>query len=378
MNQQVLSYRGAKTFSGLGFWTLFAATTLALLSAEILDSGLTIDQLRGFYSNMDASGIDPEIVASLLMQFVLSVVVVLLLFIWVRLAVKARILIDPHGIRFESRLPQLLEPLRPNWHYRWSEITGAALGKKGLGNHLQRQLTLTAGGSVYTLIPWQWVDENEKSSLFEFTLPGKKAEMALRKTPLVSLFEDRGLLTDGPVNAKQSDGFDGKPTVRVVAALFITLVAYFVIDQYFGVEEMYAATPPYHWMVSIGIAAGAIAYLILPNEPHYAARSTLVAVLLGAGVAFAMHPMLLRANAWTDESGIQTHDYVLGEGSRWMAASNGDLPELFFGTKSAYWRQYRPGDHKTFEIRIGGLGLYQVNMAPIYEEQRAFFEVAAR
>ena len=49
------------------------------------------------------------------------------------------------------------------------------------------------------------------------------------------------------------------------------------------------------------------------------------------------------------------------------------VPDLVFDISSEYWDQYAPGDTKSFELRFGGLGFYQVNMVPVYAEQRAFY-----
>ena len=82
-------------------------------------------------------------------------------------------------------------------------------------------------------------------------------------------------------------------------------------------------------------------------------------------------PFLLRANAWTDPIGLQDYSYTLAAQDTWVAAE--DVPDLVFDIGSDYWEQFEPGDSKSFELRFGGLGFYQINMLPVYAEQRAFY-----
>ena len=76
-------------------------------------------------------------------------------------------------------------------------------------------------------------------------------------------------------------------------------------------------------------------------------------------------------NAWTDPIGPQTYRYTLAE--RDVRAAEEDVPDLVFDISSDYWDQFEPGDARSFELRRGGLAFYQVNMRPVYAEQREFY-----
>lgn len=41
---------------------------------------------------------------------------------------------------------------------------------------------------------------------------------------------------------------------------------------------------------------------------------------------------------------------------------------------SDWWRQYEPGDTHTFELRRGGLAIWQVNMSRIYDDQQRYYD----
>ena len=96
-------------------------------------------------------------------------------------------------------------------------------------------------------------------------------------------------------------------------------------------------------------------------------------MLFGIGVALAAHPMLLRLNQLTDSDGLQSYAYTLGADGVWTSAFPGEAPDLEFGSATEYWSQFRPGDSKTFNLRTGGLGFTQIDLAPIWKEQRAFY-----
>ena len=62
---------------------------------------------------------------------------------------------------------------------------------------------------------------------------------------------------------------------------------------------------------------------------------------------------------------------TLADADTWVAEE--EVPDLVFDISSEYWEQFTPGDTKSFELRFGGLGFYQINMNAIYAEQRAFY-----
>ena len=96
-----------------------------------------------------------------------------------------------------------------------------------------------------------------------------------------------------------------------------------------------------------------------------------MAMLFGVGAGLASYPFLLRVNAWTDPVGLQDYRYTLAANDTWVADE--EVPNLVFDIGSDYWIQFEPGDSKSFQLRRGGLDFYQVNMRPIYAEQREFY-----
>ncbi len=102
--------------------------------------------------------------------------------------------------------------------------------------------------------------------------------------------------------------------------------------------------------------------------------TVLYALLFGLGAGLAANPFLVRLNAWTDLGGLKSHEYRLNEELVWNA-TNGGAPDLdLYLSSSDWWQQHKPGDTYTFELRKGGLGFWQVNMIPVYNDQKAFYE----
>jgi hypothetical protein len=50
------------------------------------------------------------------------------------------------------------------------------------------------------------------------------------------------------------------------------------------------------------------------------------------------------------------------------------LPTLKFDEAREYWAHQEPGSLHAFLLRQGGLGFYQVEMAPIYAKTRKFYD----
>ena len=141
--------------------------------------------------------------------------------------------------------------------------------------------------------------------------------------------------------------------------------------MYFGFGEYYAGTAPWHLFVSVAVCGLGLAATMLHVAGHLSSQGKLMAMLFGIGAGLASYPFLLRVNAWTDPIGLQAYSYMLADYDTWVAEE--DVPDLVFDISSEYWDQFEPGDSRSFELRRGGLDFYQVNMRPVYAEQREFY-----
>jgi len=296
----------------------------------------------------------------------------------IRVSTRGRIEIRESGIAFRSELPELLQSMQPDWDYTWGQVQDARLVRPMLTNPLMLPLQFSADGRTVTLIPWQWVDAAaEKGSLAETLSVGRKRkrelEKLVRQSPLITAFEQRGKLDVGDPIAPpaQAGGINASKTAQAVAVLFVALVLYFIIDMYFGFGEYYAGVAPWHFFVSFAVCGLGLAATMLHVAGHLSSQGKLMAMLFGIGMGLASYPFLLRVNAWTDPIGLQAYRYILAERDTWVAEEG--VPDLVFDISSEYWEQFEPGDSRSFELRRGGLDFYQVNMRPVYAEQREFY-----
>ena len=77
-------------------------------------------------------------------------------------------------------------------------------------------------------------------------------------------------------------------------------------------------------------------------------------------------------NAATDAEGLHSIDYRLKEYVVFSPV-DADAPELRFPRDADYWGQFKLGTVHPFELRKGGLGFYQVDMAPVRAKMHDYF-----
>jgi len=175
--------------------------------------------------------------------------------------------------------------------------------------------------------------------------------------------------------SNESGNLEGQtPVTIVVANVFFMLVLYFIIENFFTATEYYAESAPYLALI-IGWAfvAGIVFFILKKAEPER--KDTLsYALLAGFGMGLALYSFIPRINILTDEGGINSHSYSLDSDYMWKAKEPA-LPKLDLYLKnSRWWKQYKPGDTYTFNLRKGGLGIWQVNMEQIYDDQKKFYD----
>ena len=96
---------------------------------------------------------------------------------------------------------------------------------------------------------------------------------------------------------------------------------------------------------------------------------------LGCALAAALYPGLLRVNQLTDRGGLVSHRYALQADLSLKPVEDG-LPVLRFPRYADYWAHFARGSLHEFALRRGGLGFYQVDMAPVNEDMRAWYRSA--
>ena len=296
-----------------------------------------------------------------------------------------RLVLDETGIRYESPLPKVLRVLQPDWSLRWSQVRTARIGVPRLGSHPGlAMLELDAAPKPRKILVLHWVaemaaapDQGTWRDRF-FAGAGTKRDLErtwkeIEESPLVRYAKQAGLAIAPDKTRGIGAGFSLESNRHALAGtlLVIALLGYAVVDLALS-EEAYAVEPPLA-LFAVGGAIMVLAGLLWLGSAGVPRAETFgVALLLGGAFGFALYPGALRVNALTDSEGLRTYDYRL---SAYVVFSPLDksLPELQFPGDADYWRQFKLGTVHSFELRKGGLGFYQVDMAPVRAKMRAYF-----
>lgn len=175
------------------------------------------------------------------------------------------------------------------------------------------------------------------------------------------------------VTATVPEAFALERNPYTVSALLLTgLIGFYAVVDFLLNTETYAEDPWYPLYAGVGgltallVAVG----LLRVNIPK--AESLALGVLLGLVLGLACYPGLLRLNQLTDTVGLLSYTYTLNEDLS-LTPPEKHLPTLTFPSEQDYWAHFTPGTAHQFRLRHGKLGFYQVEMAPIYAQTRAYY-----
>jgi hypothetical protein len=294
---------------------------------------------------------------------------------------RMRIILNHTGIHFRSGIAARVKFLLPDWSVEWAELRGVSW-QLTPGQYLASRLVLQTKQKIYRISPWHWVETGARVDGYfpKIKCTKEEAGAILRRTGLVERVRRnyRGYRDDTYYQARPPRfdlGFetaDVTPLTAMIAISFIALVFSFVIEIYFAASEFYAGGAPYRLIGVSALLGFLIALLALRHFEPQRQNSALYALLFGFGVGLAAYPFLVRVNAWTDSGGLHQYDYRLGVDYVWRSVLPGTPDLEMYLSGSPWWRQFMPGDGYTFELRKGGLGFWQVNMAPVYDAQKKY------
>lgn len=292
---------------------------------------------------------------------------------------RERLLVDEVGIHYVSPLPEFLQALRPSWRLQWSQIRQATVETSRISS-LFLVLTLDAGLVRRRIAPFQWVvtddvpigpiDPRKWRSLGPEAIRG-----LLQLSPITQNLASADI--DLNLDALRSSvltsfALEENPSTLLTLVLFFGFVSYALIDGAFLIQEIYADRPFYEFYAMTGILLTIVAGVWLLRAQVPRAESLTLAALVGVGFAVALYPGLLRINAISDANGLQKYAYVLEGNSTFRAVDVGP-PALHFECDREYWAQFELSSIHHFELRKGGLGFYQLNMAPVYAAMKEFY-----
>jgi hypothetical protein len=160
-------------------------------------------------------------------------------------------------------------------------------------------------------------------------------------------------------------------TLATVIAFF-ALFVYALLDGLFLNPETYAEPPRFAAYAVAGAVVAIAVFGLLRRAGAPAGESVALALLTGAALGAALYPGLLRINQLTDRHGLQVHVYEHRGGGHFVPRASGP-PPLDLSRYAEYWGKLRAGAGYEFELRRGGLGFYQLNLAPLYAAMREHY-----
>ena len=293
---------------------------------------------------------------------------------------KDRLVMDATGIAFQ-RLARWRLPLTPRpWSIPWARLRKAEL-RVSFGPAM---LILGDGACTHRIIIDEWVAPDTPPEVAKNLLkqnmqrrqkrtPPDEALRLAEESPVLRALLARGVNIQRPDAASSLvfDLFKNKHTI--IAVVLLAAIGVYGVFDLVLLAETYAGFYPWPVWTLAGAVAAVIAYRWLSAAKLPSMIALGLSLMIGADAGFAMYPGLLRFNQFTDSAGIQPHEYVLREYVR-LEPVEEDLPIIEFDRAMEYWQQFKPGSLYTLYLRRGGLGLYQLDLAPVYAATREFYE----
>lgn len=292
---------------------------------------------------------------------------------------RERLILTETGIEFRSALPGPLNFLHRDWSLQWFEVRRAWIGPmfKFAGGQFT-SLFFETGNKRRRILLYPWVDtrhyhprtlRKEKAYINALQKQqGPEYEAMTTESAVVRYIAEhvRGVEIEPEPTGSTGFALEKNPWTLGVVVLFFLLVAFTMIDGFVLIGETYVTRPIYEVFAFGGLMAAIVSTRLLRARSVPSLESTVLSILLGVGISCALYPGALRLNQWTDNSGLHVHTYQ-SQGRGRFTPLDESLPELHFDDYPEYWRQFGVGEHQGFELRRGGLGFYQLNMAPIYD-----------
>ena len=316
------------------------------------------------------------------MVFALVATPVLLMFFLI-LAVgsrnRERLILTETGIEFRSPMPGPLNFLHRDWSLQWLEVRRAWIGPmfKFAGGQFT-SLFFETDNKRRRILLYPWVDprhyrprtlRKEKAYIDALKKQqGPEYEALTTESAVVGYIAEhvRGVEIEPAPTESINFALEKNPWTLGVVVLFFLLVAYTMIDGFVLVGETYVTRPAYEVFAIGGLVATIVVVRLLRAGGVPNLESGVLGILLGAAIGGALYPGALRLNQWTDSSGLHVYTYQSQGEGRFIPLGE-SLPELHFDDYPEYWRKFGVGEHQDFELRRGGLGFYQLNMASIHD-----------
>ena len=296
---------------------------------------------------------------------------------------RERLLLDELGLRYVSPLPKVLQFINPSWAFQWSEVRRTEFKTTMAGQQPGLvAVVFHTGLRRRTIRPYLWVDAThfEPPSWKKrvgVTRPKPEEVMAeLMNSPVMQFLQAQAHIKLAPLSVDQLKPFalSKNPVALGFVTVFFISSTYAVADALFLNTETYATEPLYPIYVTAGLTIALLGVWLMRAAEVPIIEALVVATLTGGAFGAALYPGLLRINELTDTAGLQTYEYTMIEPAYFVPEQEG-LPELRFPERHReFWAQHTPASRHAFELRKGGLDFYQIDMRPVYDRIRDYYE----
>ncbi len=293
-----------------------------------------------------------------------------------------RLVITEQGLEYVSPLPRALQFLQPSWTLRWSQVYRASVAQGRIAPGPQFvELVLDLGLERRRLMPYLWVDPQTYQPPNPWGLREARRRMErgavlaeLRDSPLMIAVAQHVPQLKVDWDSVSPGGFalEKNPWTLAAVIVFLALFVYALLDGLFLNLETYAERPFHGACFAAGAALALAVFGLVRRARTPTGESVALALLTGAAFGAALYPGLLRLNELTDTGGLQTLAYEHRGGGHFLPRQAGP-PPLDLSQYAEYWAELRTGAGHEFELRRGGLGFYQLNLAPVYASMREHY-----
>lgn len=156
--------------------------------------------------------------------------------------------------------------------------------------------------------------------------------------------------------------------------MMAVLVVYALLDYMLNFED-YIGTHFINYTAWASVLVMLSSMVIFKKNQIPVLENIVLSFFLSCSVGLATPQVMLRINQLTDQHGLKAYPYHLTDSLGFTPVGDfTDLPELYFPGNKDYWSQLDKNAVHEFELRKGGLGFYQVNMAPVYVKMRKYYQ----
>lgn len=312
-------------------------------------------------------------------QFYVYLAAIIAFAVWMKLRLKyEKLVFTRAGIRYVSPYGgrwSLLQRLQPGWELSWSEADKVVVQalSAGLGKHVYR-LVIAPGKSAKRLeypLSWQHLPwPPGQPPKIGRPKPDEMVRLILQ-SPLLDAFRKQGVAVEtqkGPLRDGVR-GYDMSQNRGLMTAVILAFIFgfYFFGDTFVAADYAYLTTPPLPPFVlatALGLWSG---WRLGKTAPKL--ERVVVSLLLGAALAAALYPGMLRLNAFTATGEQQIYTYTqIAAGD--FSPPDIALPPIYLDSDRDYWGQFKNGSTHQFRVLHGALGFYQLDTARVMDEVR--------